>query len=272
MCLLLLALNRVPQRPWLLLGNRDEFHDRPTEPARAWADAPHIFGGRDLRAGGSWLAVHRNGRYAAVTNVRIGSQRPALRSRGELVGDFVAGASTVDEFLAHVAARRDQYGPFNLVVGNCRTAGFVSSIDGVVRALAPGVHAFSNGSPQDDWPKMHRLRTRFSALIAQKPADDSIVDRQHADETFDRALLDLLFDTAQPDDGLLPDTGVGIDLERRLAPIFVMPIDVRGEAYGTRASTLAYAGANSLTLRERRYDAAAKVTGESVLVGLHIVE
>jgi len=266
MCLLLLALNRVPQRPWLLLGNRDEFHGRPTAPAAVWDDAPLIAGGRDLTAGGSWLAVSHGGRYAAVTNVRAASQAPAPRSRGELVGDFVKGGVGADAYLCGIAARRNEYGPFNLIVGDAHGAGFVSSIDGAVRELEGGVHAFSNGSPQDDWPKMHRLRARFSALIDERQKAIADLDDAQAREQFDRALLDLLFDTVQPEDGALPDTGVGLVLERRLAPIFVMPIDVRGESYGTRASTLAYAHAGRVTLRERSFDAHASVSGETALV------
>src|ERR1700759_4677855 len=73
MCLILLALRAVPNRQWLLLGNRDEYHGRPSAPAARWNDAPNIIGGRDLEAGGSWLAVSNNGRFAAVTNVRPGA-------------------------------------------------------------------------------------------------------------------------------------------------------------------------------------------------------
>ena len=92
MCLILLALHAVPKRPWLLLGNRDEYHGRPSAPAAHWVDAPNVGGGRDLEAGGSWLAVTRDGRFAAVTNVRAGPPRRGRRSRGALVADFVRGA------------------------------------------------------------------------------------------------------------------------------------------------------------------------------------
>ena len=265
MCLLLLALNTVAHRPWLLLGNRDEFHARPTAPAQRWSDTPDVIGGRDLAAGGSWLALNRNGRYAAVTNVRSGRMPPAARSRGELVGAFVGGADPLRDYLAAVASRRDQYGPFNLIAGDASGAGFVSSIDGAPRRLESGVHAFSNGSPRDDWPKMHRLRTRFEALIAGT-ARDAALQADHADaRRFDAALLDLLFDSEQPVDAALPDTGVGIELERRLAPVFVMPITLGDARYGTRASTLAYAFAGGHRLHERRFDANAEVSGESVL-------
>jgi len=253
MCLLLLALKVVPGRPWLLLGNRDEFHARPTAPAREWSDTPGVYGGRDLQAGGSWLAVHRNGRYAAVTNVRRPGSPPASRSRGALVGEFVSGAVSVETYARTVALERAEYGPFNLVVGDMNTAYFVSSIDGMVRPLRDGVHAFSNGSLEDEWPKMRRLREKFSALLRDGKMEDV-------------ALLDLLFDGSPPADGDLPDTGIGLDFERRLASIFVMPMSVKGEAYGTRASTLAYASASSgFVLRERRFGEDAGVVGESVV-------
>ncbi|MEP6940282.1 MAG: NRDE family protein [Rudaea sp.] len=265
MCLLLRALNTVPHRPWLLLGNRDEFHARPTAPAQRWSDAPHVIGGRDLAAGGSWMALNRNGRFAAVTNVRSGRPQAAAQSRGALVGAFVTGANSVADYLSSVARRREEFGPFNLIVGDEAGAGFVSSIDGEPRILAAGVHAFSNGSPQDDWPKMHRLRSRFQSVVMSAASDIPAVGDRAAAEAFDAALLDLLFDPAQPADDALPDTGVGIDLERRLAPVFVMPITVGDARYGTRASTLGYASTGGVHLLERRYDANAAACGETRL-------
>lgn len=246
MCLLLLALNIIPDRPWLLLGNRDEFHARPTAPAGEWTDTPDVVGGRDLQAGGSWLALNRNGRYAAVTNVRGDLPKAAPRSRGELVGNFVAGSQSAADYSSAIAARRGEYGPFNLVVGDAASAWFISSIDGAPLQLQRGVHAFSNGSRDDEWPKMRRLREVFYIMLQSGKVQDA-------------ALLDMLFDTVQPMDDDLPDTGVGLELERRLAPIFI-----RGATYGTRASTLAYAKADgALILRERSYAPAAVPLGES---------
>lgn len=266
MCLLLLALNCVPGRPWLLLGNRDEFHTRPTAPAQAWVDTSDIVGGRDLQAGGSWLAVNRNGRYAAVTNVRNGAARPAPRSRGELVGNFVAGRDSAADYVADIATRRAEYGPFNLIVGDGSCAWLVSSIDGGVRHLGSGIHAFSNGLPESEWPKMHRLRTRFAAMLQRGTSDDRHDQEEppldfRDQERMQKPLLDLLIDTEQPQDADLPDTGVGLELERRLGPIFI-----RGETYGTRASTLAYARADgSLVLHERRFGPNAAPLGDSVI-------
>ena len=246
MCLLLLALDTVPERPWLLLGNRDEFHARATAPAAEWLDHSGVFGGRDLVADGSWLALHRNGRFAAVTNVRTGKWATAPRSRGELVGAYVSGSTPAADYASVIAARRAEYGPFNLVIGDARGAWFVSSIDGVPRSLAPGVHAFSNGSLDDEWPKMRRLRGGLDAMRQSGKWEDA-------------AFLDLLADTEQPLDAQLPDTGVGLALERTLAPIFI-----RGHEYGTRASTLAYLCANGgLVLVERRFGPDGLAMGET---------
>ena len=249
MCLILLAIDIIPERPWLLLGNRDEFHARATAPAAAWSDQPDVVGGRDLVAGGSWLALNRNGRFAAVTNVRTGRMGPGARSRGELVGGYVAGSTSADEYVAAVASRRTEYGPFNLVVGSAQQAAFVSSIDGQPRRLERGVHAFSNGSLADEWPKMRRLRQGLEAM-------------QQSGNWEDAAFLELLADTNQPADLDLPDTGVGLALERTLAPIFI-----RGENYGTRASTLAYAhAAGGMVLYERRFGPGGAANGETRLV------
>jgi uncharacterized protein with NRDE domain len=258
MCLLLLAFNVTPDRPWLLLGNRDEFHGRASAAARAWADAPDVIGGRDLEAGGTWLALHRNGRFAAVTNVRSGQPRRGPRSRGELVAGFVRGTDTPAYYAAEVARRSGEYGPFNLIVGDRRGAAGASSALPRSWAFGRGVNVLSNGPPGADWPKVRRLRERFEALLqsveVDNPAHHGAAPSHAADGEpgrwpDDAVLLDLLGDIGTAPDAELPDTGVGLELERRLAPIFIV-----GPQYGTRASTLAYArGDGSCVLVERGF-------------------
>ena len=248
MCLILLALHAVPKRPWLLLGNRDEYHGRPSAPAAHWSDAPNVVGGRDLEAGGSWLAVTREGRFAAVTNVRAGPPRRGMRSRGALVSDFVRGGDSASDYAQRIAAIRDEFGPFNLIVGDREGAWGSSTLSETAWRFADGVHVLSNGPPSPQWPKARHLDEVFARAL-----------RANAD---DAALLDLLGDTSQPDEAMLPDTGVGIELEKFLAPVFI-----RGNEYGTRASTLAYAGDDgAVTLRERRFGPRGFEEGETSVV------
>lgn len=235
MCLLLVSVDVVAARPLLMLGNRDEFHARASDAAAAWADMPGVFGGRDREAGGSWLAVHENGRMAAVTNIRLLNAQRGARSRGDLVREFVAGSLCAADYVARLQRHIADYAPFNLVVADRDEAWCLESPIARAQRLRAGVHLVSNGPLDAPWPKMQRLRTLFERAIATG-ADDA-------------ALLDLLAERWQPDDAALPDTGVGLERERFLAPIFIC-----GEVYGTRASTLAARDAEGrVSLVERRF-------------------
>lgn len=235
MCLLLLALDVVPGRPVLLLGNRDEFHGRASAAAAAWPDLPGVFGGRDLEAGGSWLALHESGRFAAVTNIRLLNAQRGPRSRGDLVRDFVAGTMSAGEQMQQLVQQIDDYAPFNLVLVDADEAWCLESPARRAQKLEAGVHLVSNGPLDAPWPKMQRLRQCFAETVQAGGGDED--------------LLDLLTDSQQPEDSTLPDTGMGLERERFLAPIFI-----RGDAYGTRASTLAWRDqAGQVQLRERRF-------------------
>jgi uncharacterized protein with NRDE domain len=248
MCLLLIAIDTVPGIPLLLLGNRDEFHARASAAAAPWVENAHVVGGRDLVAGGSWLSLRDDARFAAVTNLRTGVPATAPRSRGWLVRDFVLSAMPPVAFLETARADEGEFGPFNLVVGDGEGIFALGSSEGRVRALGAGVHLISNGALGVHWPKTERLQRRFDAAVA--------AGLDGGDEA---RLLDLLLDEAQPADDQLPDTGIGAELERLLAPVFI-----RGERYGTRAGTLALRRADgSVILRERRFGPFAATLGES---------
>jgi uncharacterized protein with NRDE domain len=247
MCLLLIAVNAVPGKPLLLLGNRDEFRARASAPAAPWIEDARIVGGRDLVAGGGWLALRADGRHAAVTNVRTGLPATAPKSRGWLVRDFVLGDAAPRAYLEAVHADVESYGAFNLVVGDRTATCAYGTADTAPRKLGDGVHVISNGRIGVHWPKTERLQRRFTEAVALHVATDAV-------------LLDLLLDEERPKDTALPDTGIGIDLERLLAPIFV-----RGSAqYGTRAATLARVDEDgSAMLRERTFAAERALVSEA---------
>jgi uncharacterized protein with NRDE domain len=237
MCLLLIAVRTAPGKPLVLLGNRDEFRARASAVAAPWNEDPRVVGGRDLVAGGAWLAMRSDGRYAAVTNVRTGLPATAPRSRGWLVRDFVLGEAGPREFLEALHAEVESYGAFNLVAGDRDATWAYGTADAAPRRLDAGIHVISNGRIGVHWPKTERLQRRFAESLATGVSDET-------------RWLDLLVDEQQPADDALPDTGVGIELERLLAPVFV-----RGSAqYGTRAGTLAYfTGDRGALLRERSF-------------------
>ena len=160
MCLLLIAVRAVPGQPLLLLGNRDEFRARASAAAAPWSEDARLVGGRDLVAGGAWLALRSDGRHAAVTNVRTGLPATAPKSRGWLVRDFMLGEANPRDFLDAAHADVESYGAFNLVVGDRDGTWAYGTADTAPRVLETGVHVISNGRIGVHWPKTERLQQR----------------------------------------------------------------------------------------------------------------
>jgi len=173
MCLIALAHLASARWPLVIAANRDEFFDRPTRAAHAWDDAPDVIGGRDLRAGGSWMAVTRGGRFAMVTNVR-GLPEPAdAPSRGALVSDFVRSASAPLAFAERV--ERQRYAGFHLVAGE--VGGMVAHVssDMPARALEPGIFAVSNAPAAIDWPKIAFARVAMERALAADTLEEELM-------------------------------------------------------------------------------------------------
>src|SRR5699024_6138731 len=144
MCLIAFSFQPDQPRHLLLAANRDEMHQRPARPLAWWRWPQGPLAGRDEQAGGTWLAVGRDGRWAAVTNFRDPDAPAGSRSRGELPTSFIEGAWTAEAFVRDVRARRFEYGPFNLLAGEPGCVWYTSS-RAEPRAVEPGVHALSNG-------------------------------------------------------------------------------------------------------------------------------
>lgn len=242
-CLIAFHFDPGAPRSLLLAANRDEFHSRPSEPAHWWADPP-ILAGRDRHAGGTWLAVSRGGRVAAVTNVRELAAESGPRSRGELPVAFCAGAEDAAAFAHRVLSRGADYGGFNLLVYDGGELWWASNRAAAPERVAPGIHALSNHLLDTPWPKVQAMR---AALADCDPAAD--------DGTLFERLLFCLTDRLRPP-GELPDTGIGREREELLAPAFVA-----SPRYGTRCSTLLALSAHGGGLLEVGYDAAGEVTG-----------
>src|SRR5699024_10896236 len=120
MCLI--ALQFAPGQPRFLLlaANRDEEHARRARPVARWG------AGRDERAGGTWMAAGRSGRWAAVTNLRNGAPAAGRRSRGDLPTGFVEGSLSPEDYVRRVWDRRADYGPFNLLAGTAESLWYCS--------------------------------------------------------------------------------------------------------------------------------------------------
>ena len=242
MCLILLAIDQHPDYPWIIAANRDEFRQRPTAPLAWWSDHPQILAGRDLTAGGTWMGVTRQGRFAAVTNYRDARcVYPRGPSRGALVSGFLTGMMAPAAYLDRVAAQGQRYDGFNLVLGDIDSGLFYycnrgcssyrgCSSDHASEAhspLPPGIYGLSNHRLDTPWPKVVRGKRRLAQCLS--------AHGRAGEEAFTAALLEVLADRTQPKDAELPDTGVGLAWERILAPLFI-----NQPHYGTRSCSVVW--------------------------------
>jgi len=225
MCLIIFSYDRHPDYRLILAANRDEFFDRATAPLAFWTDAPGILAGRDLKANGTWMGIDRFGRFAALTNFRDpASLRPDAPSRGALVRDFLRDSLTPRTYLEALHSMADRYNGFNLLVGDRHRLYYFSNRTGETRKLDPGIYGLSNRFLDTPWPKVETGKQEFERILSR-------------DRIETESLFRLLADHTRPSDDKLPNTGVGLELERMLSSRFIT-----GEAYGTRSSSVLVIG------------------------------
>ena len=246
MCLVVFAWKAHPDYPLILVANRDELHARPTKDMHWWPDEPGVLAGRDLQAGGSWLAVTRNGRFATVTNYREAARRrTAPRSRGDFVREFASGTKRPTPFVQQLDGR--QYAGCSLLAGDGDELVYWSNRGDEPRPLDPGIYGLSNASLDTPWPKLVRTRSKLAAVVAENNLSMTSLFRLVADK--------------KP----VPATEViANELPFELARALSAPFIVTTE-YGTRCSTALLIGANGLIeVGERRFNSSGEPNGDSL--------
>ena len=239
MCLILFAFNSHPHYKLILAGNRDEFYARPTAPAAFWDEEPHLLAGKDLLAGGTWFGITKSGRLAGISNYRDPeSIKENSPSRGQLVSRFLLGSDSPRSHLDGVIKDADHYNGFNLIVGFKNELYWYSNMAKGMKRLSPGIYGISNHLLDTPWPKVAKGKAALIRLISDK----TILETEE--------FFNILGNRTIADDSDLPDTGVGLERERMLSPIFISSDD-----YGTRSSTLLLIDRTDfVTFMERTYN------------------
>ena len=164
MCLILVAFRSDADYPLVVAANRDEFHARPAQKADWWPDDSDLLGGRDLQAGGTWLAVHRSGKFAAVTNYRdADASKRGKRSRGHLVSEYLQGDLPPHEYLQTLDG--DEFAGFNLLISDGKSLAYLSNRGNTSGELPPGLYGLSNATLDTPWEKVERSKKRLRDLI-----------------------------------------------------------------------------------------------------------
>jgi uncharacterized protein with NRDE domain len=262
MCLLVLAWRAHPRYRLVLAANRDEYHERLSDPLDKWPPPTEILAGRDQRAGGTWLGLDRTRRFGVVTNFReLQRPRRSAPSRGRLIPEYLSGTEGPEGYLSRLETDAPGYSGFNLVVGDLDQLWYASNrMDRFAQALPPGVHGLSNEFLDSPWPKLKRVRQGFESWLerqadvsANMPANTSESPRPIVTD-----LLALLADGTPAPEGS-PSTGLSPDWERTLSSPFVTH-----PTYGTRCSTiLLIEPSGAAVMFERRFDSRGQASGDS---------
>ena len=245
MCLVVFAWKSHPDYKLILAANRDEFHGRPSQEAHWWPDLPDVLAGRDLQAGGTWLAAARSGRFATVTNYRE-QQRPRAgsRTRGEIVTNFVSTDIDAMNFVSTFAD--DIYAGVSILAADQENICYTSNRGDAPICLAPGVYGLSNASLDTPWSKLTRTKEALTALI----------DSNNVNTT---GLLRLLGDKTLAAGAAVDSSELPFKLARALTAPFIV-----SDTYGTRCSTaLLFANDGRVDFCERRFDPGGTASGDS---------
>jgi uncharacterized protein with NRDE domain len=225
MCTTIFAYKVHDQYPFIFLGNRDEFKNRPTKPSHFWHGHPEVLGGIDLLKGGTWTGITKTGKIAFITNYRdFRVEQKSTLSRGDLVRQYLIGSVEPKEYLKLVRTKGKEYNLFNLVVGNQNKLCYYSNVTDKIEDIPPGIHGLSNALLNTPWPKIVKAKEALSQIINNVNDVNDLTIEQ---------LFGILDDTTIPPDNELPDTGGTLEIERMLSTIH---IDT--PSYGTRIKTI----------------------------------
>ena len=244
MCLISFAWRAHPDYRLILAANRDELHARPSSEAHWWPESD-MLAGRDLQAGGTWLAVTRSGRFATVTNYREHQRvSPGQSSRGEIVTNFAGGAAAPLQFVASVA--KADYAGVSVLAADHENMCYASNRGDDPRSLEPGIYGLGNASLDTPWSKIRRTKATLKSLIEADKANPTELLRMLADRT-----------PAPRDE--IEDTDLPFTLEQALSAPFIL-----SDTYGTRCSTTVLIGNDGrVEFFERRFAPDGSVAGES---------
>ncbi len=247
MCIISLAWQAHPDWYLVAIGNRDEMHGRPARPLARWPGQEHILAGKDIQAGGTWLGISEQGRFAAVTNLSgYGPADSSRASRGDLLKDFLAREGRYSDLQS---VDFSGFNPFNLItIVDGKALVHANRPEPVTKGLEPGIHGLTNGSLDRPWPKAGPLNAALAEWLQSGSRDTSL-------------LLEPLADRSTY---LVPPaaaTGSPAQLEPASSGIFI-----ENPVYGTRCSTIvAIDRAGNGSILERRYDASSECVGENSL-------
>lgn len=261
MCTLFILINQIPEIPFALIANRDEFYARPTLPLQGFdlsfsGTGDEIFAPKDQTHGGTWFGYRnsKDHKFAILTNIRdLRSKKDSTKSRGEIVKHFLQSDKNPSAFISDLKKMSSDYNGFNLIFGNHRDCFHFHSKTKKLTFLwhhtstTKKTYGLSNSRLNCNWPKVKNTRQKISRYFKEKDSHTYSIE-QHWN-----FLKEQMQNQEKYSPSVLPHTGVSKEIEILLSSPFI-----QSETYGTR-STLFFGMKNeTITLFEQAYDSLGK--------------
>ena len=244
MCLIVLGRNIHPKYKLILVANRDEFYERPTQVAHFWKNPQNLLAGKDLEAGGTWIGVNRLGHIAAVTNYRdpVNYQNNKA-TRGQIPVNFLDSGISADSYINNLEKEATKFNGFNLLALDQENLMHYNNQNGGPSRLKEGIHAVSNATLNTPWPKVVRSKEMFKSLVNGNFSHDD--------------LIEMMGDSKTADPKELPDTGIPKDMEEAVSAMCI-----RTEKYGTCSTTaITITKDGQVSFTEKSYPVGKRIEG-----------
>ena len=164
----------------VLAANRDEYYERPTKNMHWW-EPEEILAGKDLQAGGTWLAVSNDGRFAVLTNFKeLANGKESLKSRGGLISNYITSKGVSSkEYLENIKERN--YAGFNLLLGDKEGIHYISNRSEGIEKLESGIHSLGNLLLNTKTKKSIKIKNQFKELLQTNPNEDVLLEFMRRD-------------------------------------------------------------------------------------------
>ncbi|KAL8491505.1 hypothetical protein ACS0TY_023211 [Phlomoides rotata] len=216
MCIAVFLWQAHPMYPFLLLLNRDEYHNR--QPL-GWWEGDEIIDGRDEVGGGTWLACSKHGRVGFLTNVLELHTLAEAKTRGDLVIRFLESKQSPEAFAEELVKEANEYNGFNLIVADLVTKSMV----------------YVSNRPKGQPVSIHRVRPGVKDAARLETNFKLHVDQYGEGEIAVKELVEkLMRDKEKADESELPNI-CPLEWEFNLSSIFV-EVDTPLGKYGTRST------------------------------------
>jgi uncharacterized protein with NRDE domain len=146
-----------------------------------WWEPEEILAGKDLQAGGTWLAVSNDGRFAVLTNFKeLANGKESLKSRGELISNYITSKGVSSkEYLENIKERN--YAGFNLLLGDKEGIHYISNRSEGIEKLESGIHSLGNLLLNTKTKKSIKIKNQFKELLQTNPNEDVLLEFMKGD-------------------------------------------------------------------------------------------